>query len=114
MDSPYFDPRQSIFEDPSESKGHPFGNLSTGPSISGTQNLASPVGAQSSSEHMYLSHEAPSPSSGIVITAHSGCFRSSLFEYIFSFSLLLNQIKIVDLFFCLFASFISSDRCSCK
>ncbi|KAJ0247461.1 ATP-dependent DNA helicase [Hirschfeldia incana] len=69
MDYPYFvDARPSIFEDPNESKGNPFGNfnLSTGPSISGTQNLASPVGAQSSSdEHMYLSHEAPSPSSVI-------------------------------------------------
>ncbi|KAL0698190.1 hypothetical protein Bca4012_054312 [Brassica carinata] len=66
MDSPYFDARRSIFEDPNESKGNPFGNfnlLSTGPSVSGTQNLASPVGAQSSSEYMYLSHEAPSPSS---------------------------------------------------
>ncbi|KFK29655.1 hypothetical protein AALP_AA7G161600 [Arabis alpina] len=74
MDSPYFDARQSIFEDPSESKGHPFGNmnLSTGPSISGTQNLASPVGAQSSSEHMYLSHEAPSPSSVIDARANEG------------------------------------------
>ncbi|KAF3546541.1 hypothetical protein DY000_02010224 [Brassica cretica] len=67
MDSPFFDGRQSIFEDPNDSKGYPFGNfnLSTGPSVSGTQNLASPVGAQSSSEHMYLSHEAPSPSSVI-------------------------------------------------
>ena len=69
MDSPFFDGRQSIFEDPNDSKGYPFGNfnLSTGPSVSGTQNLASPVGAQSSSEHMYLSHEAPSPSSGICL-----------------------------------------------
>ncbi|XP_048606430.1 uncharacterized protein LOC111198175 isoform X2 [Brassica napus] len=67
MDSPFFDGRQSIFEDPNDSKGYPFGNfnLSTGPSVSGTQNLASPVGAQSSSERMYLSHEAPSPSSVI-------------------------------------------------
>ncbi|ESQ54123.1 hypothetical protein EUTSA_v10024775mg [Eutrema salsugineum] len=74
MDSPYFDSRQSIFEDPSESKGHPFGNLnlSTGPSISGTHNLASPVGAQSSSEHMYLSHEAPSPSSVIDARGNEG------------------------------------------
>ncbi|KAF8097511.1 hypothetical protein N665_0286s0021 [Sinapis alba] len=68
MDSPYFDTRQSIFEDPSESKGYPYGNLnlSTGPSI------ASPVGAQSSSEHMYLSHEAPSPSSVIDARANEG------------------------------------------
>ncbi|KAL1210511.1 hypothetical protein V5N11_006834 [Cardamine amara subsp. amara] len=74
MDSPYFDARQSIFEDPSETKGHPFGNLnlSSGPSISGTHNLASPVGAQSSSEHMYLSHEAPSPSSVIDARANEG------------------------------------------
>ncbi|KAG2239950.1 hypothetical protein Bca4012_015457 [Brassica carinata] len=68
MDFPYFDARQSIFEDPSEPKGYPFGNLdlSTGPSI------ASPVGAQSSSEHMYLSHEAPSPSSVIDARANEG------------------------------------------
>ncbi|KAJ0262971.1 ATP-dependent DNA helicase [Hirschfeldia incana] len=74
MDSPCFDARQSIFEDPSEPKGYPFGNLnlSTGPSISGTHNLASPVGAQSSSEHMYLSHEAPSPSSVIDTRANEG------------------------------------------
>ncbi|KAG2243578.1 hypothetical protein Bca52824_094576 [Brassica carinata] len=74
MDSPYFDARPSIFEDPSESKGYPFGNLnlSTGPSISGAQNLASPVGAQSSSEHMYLSHEAPSPSSVIDARGNEG------------------------------------------
>ncbi|XP_033132847.1 uncharacterized protein LOC103834656 isoform X3 [Brassica rapa] len=69
MDSPCFDARRSIFEDPSESKkgNNPFGsfNLSKAPSVSGTRNLASPVGAQSSSEHMYLSHEAPSPSSVI-------------------------------------------------
>ncbi|KAG2238278.1 hypothetical protein Bca52824_092490 [Brassica carinata] len=68
MDFPYFDTRQSIFEDPSERKGHPYGNLNlgTGPSI------ASPVGAQSSSEHMYLSHEAPSPSSVIDARANEG------------------------------------------
>ncbi|KAG2291939.1 hypothetical protein Bca52824_038608 [Brassica carinata] len=72
MDSPFFDVPQSIFEDPNDSKGYPFGNfnLSTGPSVSGTQNLASPVGAQSSFEHMYLSHEAPSPSSGIYARAN--------------------------------------------
>ncbi|CAH8352851.1 unnamed protein product [Eruca vesicaria subsp. sativa] len=74
MDSPYFDARPSIFEDPSEPKGYPYGNmnLSTGPSISGAQNLASPVGAQSSSEHMYLSHEAPSPSSVIDARGNEG------------------------------------------
>ncbi|KAJ4899057.1 Uncharacterized protein Rs2_13008 [Raphanus sativus] len=68
MDSPCFDTRQSIFEDPSEPQGYPYGNLnlSTGPSI------ASPVGAQSSSEHMYLSHEAPSPSSVIDARANEG------------------------------------------
>ncbi|CAN8229894.1 unnamed protein product [Cochlearia groenlandica] len=74
MDSPYFDARQSIFEHPSESKGQPFGNLnlSTRPSISGTQNLASPIEPQSSSEHMYPSHEAPSPSSVIDARANEG------------------------------------------
>ncbi|KAJ4890708.1 Uncharacterized protein Rs2_30456 [Raphanus sativus] len=50
FDSLFFDTRQSIFEDPSVSGG--------------SQNIASsPVGAQSSSEHMSLSHDALSPSS---------------------------------------------------
>ncbi|KFK41360.1 hypothetical protein AALP_AA2G119900 [Arabis alpina] len=48
LDSQYFDTRQSIFEDPS---------------VCESQNISSPVGAQSSSEHMSLSHEALSPSS---------------------------------------------------
>ncbi|KAJ0233323.1 hypothetical protein HA466_0282930 [Hirschfeldia incana] len=49
FDSLFFDTRQSIFEDPS---------------VSGSQNISSsPVGAQSSSEHMSLSHDALSPSS---------------------------------------------------
>ncbi|CAH2061294.1 unnamed protein product, partial [Thlaspi arvense] len=48
LDSLLFDTRQSIFEDPS---------------VSGSHNVASPVGPQSSSEHMSLSHDALSPSS---------------------------------------------------
>ncbi|KAG7567495.1 hypothetical protein ISN45_Aa04g003630 [Arabidopsis thaliana x Arabidopsis arenosa] len=52
--SPFFDSRQSIFEDPS---------------VSGSHNIASPVGAQSSSEHVSLSHDALSPSS--VMDAHA-------------------------------------------
>ncbi|XP_010526305.1 PREDICTED: uncharacterized protein LOC104803910 [Tarenaya hassleriana] len=65
VDSPYFEARQSIFEDPAETKGHIFGQLELGkgPSISGSQSLASPVAAQSSSEH--VSQDAPSPSSVI-------------------------------------------------
>ncbi|KAG7641863.1 hypothetical protein ISN44_As02g018420 [Arabidopsis suecica] len=46
--APFFDSRLSIFEDPS---------------VSGSHNIASPVGAQSSSEHVSLSHDALSPSS---------------------------------------------------
>ncbi|XP_010472409.1 PREDICTED: uncharacterized protein LOC104752037 [Camelina sativa] len=52
--SPFFDSRTSIFEDPS---------------MSGSYNMASPVGAQSSSEHVSLSHDALSPSS--VMDAHA-------------------------------------------
>ncbi|VVB15795.1 unnamed protein product [Arabis nemorensis] len=48
LDSPYFDTRQSIFEDPF---------------VSESQNISSPVGAQSPSEHMSLSHDALSPNS---------------------------------------------------
>lgn len=56
LDSPFFDVRQSIFEDLS---------------VSGSQYMASsPVGAQSSSEHMSLSHDALSPSSGLYITIY--------------------------------------------
>ncbi|EOA27099.1 hypothetical protein CARUB_v10023197mg [Capsella rubella] len=52
--SPFFDSRQSIFEDPS---------------MFGSDNMASPVGAQSSSELVSLSHDALSPSS--VMDAHA-------------------------------------------
>ncbi|KAF2316976.1 hypothetical protein GH714_009555 [Hevea brasiliensis] len=77
LDSPYFEQRSSVFEDPDESKGHDFNQVETGKgsSISGFQDLASPSAAHSSSlefekgdhagtssEHM--SREAPSPSSG--------------------------------------------------
>lgn len=56
FDSLFFDTRQSIFEDPSVSGG--------------SQNIASsPVGAQSSSEHMSLSHDALSPSSGMQLSS---------------------------------------------
>ncbi|KAJ9129024.1 hypothetical protein P3X46_034215 [Hevea brasiliensis] len=76
LDSPYFEQRSSVFEDPDESKGHDFNQVETGKgsSISGFQDLASPSVAYSSSlefekgdhagtssEHM--SREAPSPSS---------------------------------------------------
>ncbi|KAJ9162928.1 hypothetical protein P3X46_022663 [Hevea brasiliensis] len=76
LDSPYFEQRSSVFEDPDESKGHDFNQVETGKgsSISGFQDLASPSAAHSSSlefekgdhagtssEHM--SREAPSPSS---------------------------------------------------
>ncbi|ESQ46362.1 hypothetical protein EUTSA_v10000158mg [Eutrema salsugineum] len=62
-DSPFFDSRQSIFEDPS---------------VSGSQNLASPVGAQSSSEHVSLSHDALSPSSVMDTRAIEGVGASSI------------------------------------
>jgi hypothetical protein len=52
--APFFDSRLSIFEDPS---------------VSGSHNIASPVGAQSSSEHVSLSHDALSPSSGILFVS---------------------------------------------
>lgn len=71
LDSPYFEPRPSIFEDQEESKGH------VGSSISGFQAVASPSASQSSSlktdqqdsAGMTLEHrsrEAPSPSSGLI------------------------------------------------
>ncbi|KAL1192498.1 hypothetical protein V5N11_031778 [Cardamine amara subsp. amara] len=62
LDLPFFDVRQSIFEDPS---------------VSGSQNMASsPVGAQSSSEHMSLSHDALSPSSVMDARAIEGVSAS--------------------------------------
>ncbi|KAF8392988.1 hypothetical protein HHK36_021229 [Tetracentron sinense] len=77
LDSPYFDPRASIFEDPDESKCHGFDPLTSacGSTVSGLQDAASPSVAQSSSAKSelwdpvgrapeHLSMQIPSPSSG--------------------------------------------------
>ncbi|KAH1107739.1 hypothetical protein J1N35_011507 [Gossypium stocksii] len=77
LDSPYFESRSSVFEDPSETKGHDYGQGETGKgsTSSGFQNIASPVAAHSSSLEIEkgdsaaitsenMSREAPSPSSG--------------------------------------------------
>ncbi|OAY31457.1 uncharacterized protein LOC110599638 isoform X2 [Manihot esculenta] len=76
LESPYFEQRSSVFEDPDESKGQDLNQVETvkGSSDSGFQDIASPSAAHSSSleiekgdhagtssEHM--SREAPSPSS---------------------------------------------------
>lgn len=77
LDSPYFEPRSSVFEDPEESKDHSFDQVdSRRASVSGFQDVASPTATQSSSlmieqkqdsaglvseNHL---REAPSPSSG--------------------------------------------------
>nr|KJB23594.1 hypothetical protein B456_004G106800 [Gossypium raimondii] len=77
LDSLYFESRSSVFEDPSEPKGHDYGQGETGKgsTSSGFQNIASPVAAHSSSLEIEkgdsaaitsenMSREAPSPSSG--------------------------------------------------
>ncbi|KAK6235995.1 hypothetical protein SCA6_011332 [Theobroma cacao] len=82
LDSPYFESRTSVFEDPDESKGHGFGQGETGKgsTSSGFQNIASPAAAQSSSLEVEkgdsagitsenMSREAPSPSS--VMDSHA-------------------------------------------
>lgn len=77
LDSPFFEARASVFEDPNESKAHAFEQLEngTGSAIAGFQDVASPSGTQSSSLKIEqqdsvgvsvenLSRDAPSPSSG--------------------------------------------------
>ncbi|XWS73130.1 hypothetical protein CRYUN_Cryun02cG0098800 [Craigia yunnanensis] len=77
LDSPYFESRTLVFEEPDEPKGLDFGQGETGKgsTSSGFQNLASPAAAQSSSLEIEkgdsvgitsenMSREAPSPSSG--------------------------------------------------
>ncbi|KAG6673281.1 hypothetical protein I3842_16G103400 [Carya illinoinensis] len=50
LDSPYFEPRPSVFEDPEESKDHSFDKVDSGQgSMSGLQDVASPTTTQSSS-----------------------------------------------------------------
>lgn len=78
LDSPYFEPRGSVFEDPDESQCHGFDPLKSEyvSPFSGFQDASSPSATHSStsknelqdpvtraSEH--LSRETPSPSSGI-------------------------------------------------
>ena len=76
LESPYFEPRTSIFEGPEESKGQGTDHVDNGmgSSITGLQDVASPSTQSSSlkleqqdSASMVLenrSREAPSPSSG--------------------------------------------------
>lgn len=84
LDSPYFEPRTSVFEDPNESKLYGFGQVEngTGSAITGYQDVASPSGTQSSSLKIEqqdsvgmslenLSRDAPSPSSGTVMNLAS-------------------------------------------
>lgn len=79
LDSPYFEQRSSVFEDPDESKSHDFNQVETGKgsSLSGFQDIASPSAAHSSSlefekgDHAatsseHISRGAPSPSSGMI------------------------------------------------
>ncbi|KAE8687145.1 50S ribosomal protein L35 isoform 1 [Hibiscus syriacus] len=76
LDSPYFESKSSVFEDPGEPKGHDYCEGETGKvsTSSGFQNIASPAAAQSSSFEVEkgdsaaitsenMSREAPSPSS---------------------------------------------------
>ncbi|XP_031253237.1 uncharacterized protein LOC116111182 [Pistacia vera] len=82
LDSPYFEPRGSICDDPDESKGDRV-ETGQGSSITGLQNLASPVAAHSSSFEIEkgepsgfgsenMSREAPSPSSEMDTCAIEG------------------------------------------
>ena len=79
LDSPYFESRSLVFEDPDELKGIDFGQGETGKGStnSGFQNIASPAAAQSSSLEIEkgdsagitsenMSREAPSSSSGTI------------------------------------------------
>lgn len=90
VDSPFFEPRPSVFEDPEESKEHSFDQMDSGGSMSGFQDVASPTPTQSSSlkiEHKQDSsglalenrlREAPSPSSGtmsVVLGMVIDCFH---------------------------------------
>ena len=47
VDSPFFEPRPSVFEDPEESKEHSFDQMDSGGSMSGFQDVASPTPTQS-------------------------------------------------------------------
>ncbi|KAK9274457.1 hypothetical protein L1049_021704 [Liquidambar formosana] len=94
LDSPYFEPRASVFEDPDESRGHGFDQLETGngSTISSFQDIALPLAAQSSSLKIeqrdpvsraseQLSREAPSPSSVMdthAIEGNRSCEASNL------------------------------------
>lgn len=95
LDSPYFESRSSVFEDPSEPKGHDYGQgeAGKGSTSSGFQNIASPVAAHSSSLEIEkgdsaaitsenMSREAPSPSSGTV--RRSGFVVDVLMDKVFT------------------------------
>lgn len=78
IDSPYFEPRGSVFDDQSENNNEFDLNREGSPSLFSLQDTASPSGPQSSSSKNDIDvlgrhsesypRETPSPSSGNVIT----------------------------------------------
>ncbi|PON99328.1 ATP-dependent DNA helicase [Trema orientale] len=92
LDSPYFEPRTSVFEDPEESKGQGINQMdnSIGSSVTGLQDVASPS-TQSSSLKLEQqdsgsmagenrSREAPSPSSVMDTRAIEGNGSSEIVD----------------------------------
>lgn len=77
MDSPFFEPRISVFDDPDENKSAHDSNHEESPTFCTLRDATSPSGGQSSSsrnEHEIgrartpITHETPSPSSGNLVT----------------------------------------------
>lgn len=119
LDSPYFEPRSSVFEDPEESKDHSFDQVdSRRASVSGFQDVASPTATQSSSlmieqkqdsaglvseNHL---REAPSPSSGTMTSLNVVLSmlidRFLLFLFFVFYNLAMGIILDSNRFFCCF------------
>lgn len=111
LDSPYFEPRTSVFEDPDESKGFDQVENGNGSAITGFQDVASPSGTQSSSLRIEqqdsvgmslenLSRDAPSPSSGIIVNLASGLSEVvAVFLICFSYLILDSASSIEPLDF---------------
>jgi hypothetical protein len=112
LDSPYFEPRSSVFEDPEESKDHSFDQVdSRRASMSGFQDVASPTATQSSSLKIEQKQdsagmvsenrlrEAPSPSSGtmtslnVVLSMLINSFFTVYFTFFFFCNLAMGIIR---------------------
>lgn len=105
LDSPYFEPRISVFDDPNENKTAFDLNNAESPTFFNLRDAASPSGCQSSSSkneqdpvgrsRESIRHETPSPSSGNFTNQHRKAAELCRFSFMDYLVLSFRYISVI-------------------